>query len=123
MPTPPESRESVWIVPASPAIWATHFLATYATASVWCSKWAGPAGTLDAAGVAIAVYTAIALTAIVALGLRGWRAHRSGHPSLDADTPEDRHRFLGLATLLLSGLGALGVVYSAMAVWIGGTCV
>lgn len=125
MPKPPvESRERIWVVPASPVIWGAHFLATYATASVWCGRWAGPTRALDVAGLVIAGYTVVALAAIVSLGLYGWRAHRLNSADVphDDDTPEDRHRFLGLATLLLSGLSGVGVIYSALAVWVGGSC-
>jgi hypothetical protein len=125
MPKPPvETRERIWVVPASPVIWGAHFLATYATASVWCGRWAGPTRTLDVAGLVIAGYTVVALAAIMSLGLYGWRAHRLNSADVphDDDTPEDRHRFLGLATLLLSGLSGVGVIYSALAVWVGGSC-
>jgi hypothetical protein len=33
----------------------------------------------------------------------------------DLDSAEDRHRFLGFATLLLAGLSAVGVLYAAVA--------
>jgi hypothetical protein len=37
-------------------------------------------------------------------------------PSHHKDTPEDRHRFLGLATLLLAVLSAVSILYTAVAV-------
>jgi hypothetical protein len=119
-----ESRERLWVIPASPVVWALHFTATYVTAAVWCGRWAGPARDLGAAGTAIAVYTAAALLAIGVLGWYGFRAHQygDGRPPHDADTPEDRHRFIGLATMLLSGLSIIAVVYSALAVWLSGAC-
>jgi len=40
----------------------------------------------------------------------------------DLDTPEDRHRFLGFATLLLSGLSAVAVLYAAFAATFFDTC-
>jgi len=40
----------------------------------------------------------------------------------DADTPEDRHRFLGFATLLLSGLSAVAVIYTALVVVVFRSC-
>jgi hypothetical protein len=39
----------------------------------------------------------------------------SSKPPHDDDTPEDRHRFLGWATFLLSILSAIAVCYSALA--------
>jgi hypothetical protein len=40
----------------------------------------------------------------------------------DLDTRDDRHRFVGFATLLLSGLSAVGVVYAAAAAQHFDTC-
>jgi hypothetical protein len=40
----------------------------------------------------------------------------------DLDSPEDRHRFLGFATLLLSGLSAVAVAYAALAATFFDTC-
>jgi hypothetical protein len=62
------------------------------------------------------VYTALALAAIGIVGWIGYRRHRFGNADAphDDDTPEDRHRFLGFATLLLSGLSAVAVIYAAL---------
>lgn len=119
-----ESRQSVWVVPASPAIWGVHFLASYITAALWCGMVADRIGPLSSARVAIAAYTVIALAAIGLIGWRGYRAHtfEGGEPPHDADSPEDRHRFIGYATLLLSGLSAVAVIYSAMAAVFIETC-
>jgi hypothetical protein len=59
----------------------------------------------------------VALAGIGFIGWQGYRRHTHGTANLphDFDTPEDRHRFLGYATLLLSGLSAVGVVYAALA--------
>ena len=40
----------------------------------------------------------------------------------DLDSPEDRHRFLGFATLLLSGLSGVAVLYAALAAMYFDTC-
>jgi hypothetical protein len=111
-----ESRQSLWLLTASPALWAAHFLLCYLTASVWCAKVVGPGGSLTTARAAIAVYTALALTAIGIIGRVGYRRHSLGAAELphDDDTPEDRRRFLGFATLLLSGLSAVAVIYAAL---------
>jgi hypothetical protein len=37
----PEANESLWLLVASPVIWAAHFLLCYGTAAVWCAKVAG----------------------------------------------------------------------------------
>ena len=40
----------------------------------------------------------------------------------DDDTPEDRHRFIGFSTFLLSGLSAVAVVYTGLAALLIETC-
>ena len=119
-----ESRQRLWIVPAPLVIWGIHFLACYATAAIWCGRIAGRLGALSTARLAILIYTMVALAAIVGIAWLGYRAHAlpPGEPPHDADSPEDRHRFLGLAALLISGLSAVAVVYSAMAAAFIRTC-
>jgi hypothetical protein len=111
-----EEKQSLWLLTASPAIWAAHLLLSYITASIWCAKVAGPGGSLTTVRVAIAVYTALALAGIGIVGWLGYRRHSFGDGALphDDDTPEDRHRFLGYATLLLSALSAVAVIYAAL---------
>ncbi len=69
-------------------------------------------------------YSAIALAGIALIGYEGFRRHRHGTEATthDLDTPGDRHRFLGFATLLLSGLSAVGVLYAALAATYFTTC-
>lgn len=119
MKTLPEHQESLWRVIVSPLVWAAHFLACYLTAAIWCAKVAGPAGTIAPVRLAIAGLTAAALVLIALNGLEGWRRHRFGvneGPPHDQDTPEDRHRFLGYATLLLAGMSAVAVVFAGFVV-------
>ena len=58
----------------------------------------------------------------------GWRAyHRWGfaegaQPPHDADTPEDRECFLGLAILLLSGLSFIATLYTALVAVLAASC-
>jgi hypothetical protein len=112
-----EKHESLWMLAASPTIWAAHFMLSYMTGAVWCGMVAGPFGSLLPARVAIAVYTVVALAGIALFGVVGYRRHRlrREEPPHDADTPEDRHRFIGFATFLLSGMSAVAVVYAALA--------
>jgi hypothetical protein len=119
-----EENESLWILTASPVIWGVHFLLSYLTASVWCAKVVGVGGPLMSVRVAIAVYTALALAGIGIIGWVGYRRHSFGHADLphDDDTPEDRHRFLGFATLLLSALSAVAVAYAALVAVFFGSC-
>ena len=120
----PEKKESLWVLTISPAIWSAHFLLSYATAAVWCAKLAGPGCPLGGARTAIAVYTAVALAGIGLTGWMGFRRHSYGDAETphDFDSPEDRHRFLGFATLLLSALSAVGTLYVALAAVFIGTC-
>lgn len=119
-----ETSRSLWMLVASPTIWAAHFLSSYVTAAVWCAKLAGPGGSLATAQVTIGVYTVFALAGILMISRIGWRRHRDADSSLphDRDSPADRRRFLGFATLLLSGLSAVAVLYAALAVWFIGDC-
>ena len=65
-----------------------------------------------------------ALGGILMIGWFGYRAHSYGTGELphDDDTPEDRHRFMGFATLLISGLSAVAVIYVALVVAFIETC-
>lgn len=113
-----EQNRSLWALAASPGIWAAHLLIAYVVGAVWCAKLApSPQGSLGPVRPVIALVTALALAGIALIGWRGWRRHRlQGEPlPHDDDSPEDRHRFLGFATFLLSGLSAVAVVYQALA--------
>jgi hypothetical protein len=112
----PEKKESLWLLTISPVIWAAHLLLCYGTGAIWCAKVVGTGGSLAPIRVTIFFYT---LTALIAIGIVGWigyRRHSLAGADLphDDDTPEDRHRFLGFATLLLSALSAVAVVYAGL---------
>jgi hypothetical protein len=119
-----EKRQSLWLLTASPAIWAAHLLLSYITASLWCAKASDAHGSFGIVRVAILVYSVFALAGIGIIGWVGYRRHSYGSASLphDDDTPEDRHRFLGFATLLLSALSAVAVVYAALVVLFFRSC-
>jgi hypothetical protein len=112
-----EPRQSLWALTAGPAIWAVHFLASYIAAAVWCGD-AGPHVTFGFAIVVFADATGMGLAAVAWVDWGGWTRYHLGEavPSHHKDTPEDRHRFLGLATFLLAGLSAVAIGYTAMAV-------
>lgn len=111
-----EEKQSLWMLTSAPLLWAAHFIACYLTAAVWCAKVAGRAGPLSPVRTAIGIYTVVALLGIAVAAWDGYRRHRfrEAVPPHDGDTPEDRHRFLGLAVLLLSGLSAVAVMYSGL---------
>jgi hypothetical protein len=110
--------QRLWLLTLGPAIWGAHFLLSYLAASVWCSRFTAD-GTLGPIPAVVAAATAAALGGIALVAWGGWRRHAREH---DDDTPEDRERFLGLATLLLAGLSAVATIYVAAAAFFFGTC-
>lgn len=119
-----ERGESIWLLFVAPAIWALHFILCYVTAAVWCAKAPSALSPLGVIRTVVVVYTVIALGAFAVIGWIGYRAHAGGPASLphDDDTPEDRHRFMGFATLLLAGLSGVAVVYAALVAVFVETC-
>jgi hypothetical protein len=119
-----ESNQSLWLITAGPAIWAAHFLLSYITAAVWCAKFAGRTGPLSSARTAIAIYTVIALAGIAFVSWKGYRRHGHGEGATphDYDSPADRHRFLGFATLLLSLMSFVATIFVALAAAFIGDC-
>jgi hypothetical protein len=118
-PTEPQTSDSysLWLLTIAPTIWAAHLLLCYITAAIWCAKFVPQGGSLGSIPTAIMWYTAAALAGIAAIGCEGFRRHSYGTETTthDLDSVEDRHRFLGFATLLLAGLSAVGVLYAALA--------
>ena len=119
-----ERRESLWMLTVSPGIWALHFLACYVAGAVWCAKAPSALTSLAAIRTTVLILTGLAIAGIAFTGWNGYRAHRFGGEEAphDDDTPEDRHRFMGYATLLLSGLSAVAVIYAALVVVFVTTC-
>jgi hypothetical protein len=124
IPPRPLDKGSLWLLTIAPTIWAVHLLLSYVTSAIWCAKVAGPASSLGSVRAAVAWYTGIALVGIAVVGWEGLRRHRHGTEATthDLDSPEDRHRFLGFATLLLAGLSAVAVLYAALAATFFETC-
>jgi hypothetical protein len=119
-----EDRQSLWLLTVSPAIWAMHFLFSYIGVAVWCGKLADRASTIDPIRIIILLTAIVALAGIGFTARLGWRKHSFGdaEPPHDKDTPEDRHRFLGLATVLLSGLSAIATIYVVIATLFTSNC-
>ena len=118
-----EARESLWALFLGPTIWASHFLMSYTSAAIWCAKRAS--ADIGPLRWTIAAYTIVALLLLALSAHRGFRHHSYGEssgPPHDRDTPEDRHRFLGFASLLLCGLAAVAILYSAMTMLFVGSC-
>lgn len=114
-----EHRQTLWLLAASPTIWATHFLASYLTAAIWCAKATDRDASLGTARTAIAVYTVVALVAIAVVTFIALRRKSYGVDAVphDFDSPAERHRFLGFASLLLSGLSAVATIFVALAAY------
>lgn len=110
-----EKHESLLLLTIAPLLWAAHFLLSYATAAIWCAK---IGGSFQSIRGAIVAYTLIALIGIGITGWVGYRRHTLGAATVphDADTPADRHRFLGFATLLLAGLSAVATIFAALTI-------
>jgi hypothetical protein len=117
-------RERLWVLAVPPAIWAAHFMLAYLTAAIWCAKAAERTVSIDGVRTAIAAYTVLALAGIAAIGWVGYRRHQHGNEALphDLDTPGDRHRFLGFATLLLASLSAVATLYASFVAIFFRTC-
>jgi hypothetical protein len=128
----PLDKGSLWLLTIAPTLWAVHLLLCYVTAAIWCARFVAEGGRLDGVRTAITWYTVVALAGILMVGWEGLRRHslpstplgssRTEATTHDLDTPEDRHRFLGFATLLLAGLSAVAVLYAAIAAAFFDTC-
>jgi hypothetical protein len=116
MQIPPKPVDSLWTLITAPVVWAAYFLLSYVSAAVVCAKPKTFSLDFDALRVALGLVTAIALAAILVAGLLAWRQWGFGveEPPHDAPTADDRQRFQGFATLLLSGLSFVAVIYAAL---------
>ena len=110
----PKEIESLWTLFTAPVVWALHFLASYATFSVHCAKAGGL--SFDTLRIVLAGITLVALAMIVLSAWLAWRQWGFGvhDPPHDDPTRHDRKLFQGFATLLLSGLSAVAVIYVAL---------
>lgn len=117
-------RESnLWMLIVPPTIWALHFLFCYVYAAIRCAK-GGPFVTLDEVRTVIMAATAIALLIVSASAYVAWAQMgiEGDLPPHDESTPEDRHRFLATAKLLLAGLSFVAIVYTAIPAFIFANC-
>jgi hypothetical protein len=109
--------ESLWAMIIAPTIWAVHFLACYILAAVFCAKAGAPSADLGPVRWWIAGLTVVALAGIAACAIQAFRLGHFMEGSTaphDADTIQDRRRFLAYATLLLSGLSFVATVFVAL---------
>jgi hypothetical protein len=120
----PERPFYLVMLPSGPVIWAAHFFTTYMMTGLWCRPGVGSSSSLASAQLIIAAITVAALLGIGSVGWSGYQRHAFGNEPAphDEDSPEDRHRFLGLATMLLAGLSAVATIYVAVATWFFPAC-
>lgn len=119
-----ERSSSLWLLAASPSTWAVHFFASYITGAIWCGRMMPAGDHFFRVRASVAIFTIAALIIVGVIGRLGYRWHRAEGepPPHDADTPEDRQRFLGFAIVLLSGLSAVAVIYTSLVVLFVSTC-
>ena len=112
----PKEVEALWTLFTAPVVWAAHFLICYASVAVYCAR-AGQFGFgFSTIRIALALVTAAALLLIAMSAWLAWRQWGFGvhEPPHDAPTRGERTRFQGFATLLLSGLSFVAVLFVAL---------
>jgi hypothetical protein len=109
----PKEIETLWTLFTAPAVWAIHFLVCYVAMAVFCAKQLAVELSIQTVRLGLGVFTLLALAMIVLSAYLAWRqwGFGAGDPPHDGPTRQDRRRFQGFATLLLSGLSFVAVVY------------
>jgi hypothetical protein len=116
-------QADLWLLITSPSVWALHFLACYVLAAVHCAK-GGQATVLGSTVPWIAGLTIVALIVVAVTGANAFRHWGFGanSPPHDAPTAQDRRRFIGYATLLVSALSFVSIVFTALPVLFVADC-
>ena len=117
-----EEAGSLWRIALAPTVWAGHFLLCYATVSLACVRGVIPIETSRIALIAVSV---VVLLFFLWQGWRAWRqwAPERDHPAaLSEGKAEDRHRFLGHATFLLTLISGIATVYTTLPLLLLGGC-
>jgi hypothetical protein len=110
----PKEVETLWTLFTAPVVWAAHFLVCYVLAAVWCAKRGDLGFGVVQTGIGVATLAAVAMILLSAwLAWRQW-GFGTYDPPHDDPTSHDRRRFQGFATLLLSGLSLVAVLYVAL---------
>jgi hypothetical protein len=112
----PREVETLWTLFTAPVVWALHFVACYATVAVFCAKRLPASFSFDTVRIVLFVVTLLALALIVLSAWLAWRQWGFGadDPPHDEPTRSSRTLFQGFATLLLSGLSFVAVIYAAI---------
>lgn len=114
----PRQVETLWTLFTAPVVWALHFLACYIGAAIFCEKPGLLGNDFDNLRIAIGIVTVLSLGMIALSTVLAWRqwGFGSGAPPHNDPTRRDRLLFQGYATLLLSGLSFIAVVFTALPV-------
>jgi hypothetical protein len=112
----PKEVESLWTLFTAPVIWALHFLACYIAAAVHCAKPGSAPFSFETLRLTLFAITLAALAGILLSAVLAWRQWEFGtdDPPHGEPTRQDRLRFQGFATLLLSGLSFVAVLFVAV---------
>jgi hypothetical protein len=109
----PKEVETLWTLFTGPVVWALHFLFCYVAAAIYCAKAPQLAFSFGKLRLTLGIVTILALVATLATAWLAWRqwGFGSGDPPHDEPTRQDRLMFQGFATLLLSGLSFVAVIF------------
>lgn len=112
----PREIETLWTLFTAPVIWALHFMMCYVAIAIYCEKMMVWQLDFAAVRLALGAVTLLALALIVLSAYLAWRQWGFGASDAPYSEPtdRDRRRFQGFATLLLSGLSFVSVVYVAI---------
>ncbi|CAH2403784.1 hypothetical protein [Mesorhizobium escarrei] len=112
----PKQIETLWTLFTAPVVWAAHFLVCYIGAAIYCAKPELVELSFSAVRAGIAAATVIALSLIALSAWLAWQQWGFGtdDPPHDDPTRRDRTLFQGFATLLLSGLSFIAVIFTAL---------
>ncbi|WP_416357099.1 hypothetical protein ACLNGM_02840 [Aureimonas phyllosphaerae] len=110
------TRDSLITMIATPTVWALHFLFCYIAAAVVCAPNTNIFEPIGGVRATIAVATFASLVFCWFAGIRAWREWKQagGKPPHDKPTDDDRERQMELASVLLSGLSFLAIIFTAL---------
>jgi len=109
----PREVESLWTLFTAPVVWALHFLVCYIAVAIYCEKAMQVDFSFNTVRIGLGVVTVLALAMIALSTYLAWRqwGFGTGDPPHDEPTRSSRRLFQGFATLLLSGLSFIAVIY------------
>lgn len=105
-------------------LWSVYFVAVYGLQAIGCKYgWNRvELGTLNTLSLLLATLTLLTLVAIAGVAYGGYRCWAAGGQTRSIRWSEDRHRFMGLATLLIAMLSAVATVWVGLGVFLLPPC-